>query len=397
MLDRWNKYISLLGITLLPYQEEIAHSLLGLPYTAKITQCRQSGKSFIMALVLYFLSTIKHWDIIITAPKIDQTWAIMKHIHKIQSKIGYKTDFCNRYSISHRGRGSIICLSGSETANVEGASAHIVVVDEHQDMLASHVAEVFVPMISWHNGLYWSCGIGGHPSSVSERSDIDYIRVLPYQEVVLIKPDYQRLVELARQEMLPEEFAAHYECKKLDISAHLLVPTLVDWDGEIDLHNRSIRTVIGLDFGKLDHTIGTQTHYLDNNLYIQQWIVAKGSYDQQVDELAQWIADTPYDEIYAETNGVGDSVVDFLARKVPDTVGIHINQDWKNERARELNAISRERRLHYNINHELAGIFKKEMDIVSYKVNINSNVQVDHSDFVSSLFMCMEDKRTAYL
>ena len=109
-----------------------------------------------MALIIYFLAYAQSWDIVITAPKIDQTWAIMRHVHRIHDKIKCKTKFNNRYSLSLAGRGSIQCLSGSETANVEGASAHLVVVDEHQDMPATHAAEVFLPMLSWTNGLYCS-------------------------------------------------------------------------------------------------------------------------------------------------------------------------------------------------------------------------------------------------
>lgn len=409
MLDRWNSYITKLKITLLPYQQELASSLLQLPHTAKVTQCRQSGKSFILGLVAYFLMYTNRWDIVITAPKLEQTWAIMKYVHRIQNRFKPRTEYNNRYSIALKRGGSVICLSGREEADVEGPSAHIVIVDEHQDIKASHVSETFVPMLSWHSGLYWSCGIGGAPGSVAQRAKVEFEWTLPYQDVITVKPDYQRTVDLAREEMLPEEFDAHYGCLPLDISGKLLIPHIQSYTPPtVDVS----MTVIGIDWGKrIDRTVATVVQTAGAARYISEWRVSTGSYDEQMDDLVHWLKnDVNYDYIIPEANGVGDSNSDFLIRAMKDPRGfdsgiipIDAKQSWITDRAKEINKRALNGTLVYNKEHNLSGVFRKEISAVEYKmvdskhIKLPSSGQPGHSDFLPSLMLAMEEPSAAYV
>lgn len=393
---------------MLPYQLTLARALLLLPYTAKITQCRQSGKSFILGLVSYFLAYAKGWDIVITAPRLEQTWHIMRHTHRAQGRIGAKTLFDNKYSISLRGRGSVTCLSGSETAHVEGSSAHVVIIDEHQDLMAEYIAEAFLPMLSWTEGLLWSCGIGGGPGSVAERRDVDFSWVLPWERVVEVKPGYRRLVDVARREQLPEQFAAHYGCLPLDISSKLLVPTIQPYDTAWG----KAKTTVGIDWGKrIDSSVATVVDRVGDRAYITGWLVPTGSYDEQVSQLARWLKnDVDYDAIVSEANGVGDGNTDFLLKAMKDprgfdsgAQGFDVDREWITTQAKLVHRMAGDGALRYNPQHDLAGPFVKEITQVEYRmldshhIKLPSSGERGHSDFLSSLMLALHEPGAAYL
>jgi len=409
---RWNKYLHRIGVTLLPYQAELAGKLLRLPDTAKVVQCRQSGKSFIMGKASDFLSRILHWPIIITAPSIDQTWGVMQHVHSSQDIIKAPVLFDNRYSIAFRGGGSITCLSGSETAKVESKGCKLLLVDEHQDMPAEYTATSFVPMLSWYSGLYWSSGIGGNPGSVALREEVEFQWELPWEEVVDLKPGYQRIVDMARREMLPEEFEAHYCCKALDVSAHLLIPNISPTTEPIpDAH-----TVVGIDWGKrIDQSVATlvdQERELDEHgrikrAVIKDWLLMKGTYDEQIDQLVKWLkGDVYYDEVISEDNGVGDSNTDHLVKAMRDVKGFSINvagitanQTWNSDQAKTIARMTRNGTMTYNAAHPLAGPFKKSVTNMEYKMLDSDLIKiVEHtSDWFASLRCATHRNEKAYL
>ena len=407
---RFNKYLHYIGVTLLPYQAELAGKLLHLPDTACVIQCRQSGKSFIMGKIADFVARVLHWPVIITAPAIDQTWGIMQHVHSSQDIIKAAYDYDNRYSIAYRGAGSITCLSGSETAKVESKGCKLLIVDEHQDMPAEYTATSFVPMLSWYGGLYWSSGIGGNPGSVALREEVEFHWSLPWESVVDLKPGYQRIVDMARREMLPEEFEAHYCCKALDVSAHLLIPNISPMTEPIqDAH-----TVVGIDWGKrIDQTIATvvdQSKDLDGEgrprqAYIKDWLLMKGDYAEQIVQLVKWLKEeVEYNEVIAETNGVGDSSTDMLIKAMHDVrgfssgvTGLDVNQKWNSEQAKQIARMTRNGTMTYNADHPLAGVFKKDITSLEYKMLDSDLIKTDHSDFLSSLKLAMDRKEATYL
>ena len=400
--DRFNTYIERLGITLLPYQSVLVDELFKFPHNARVTQCRQSGKSFILALVIYFLAYTEHWDVVITAPKIDQTKWIMNPIRKIQEKVKAKTYNRNIHSIDMINRGSIVCLSGSETANVEGASAHLLVVDEHQDLLRSHVGEVFVPMLTWHDGLYWSCGIGSLPGSVASRDELDLDWNLPWQDVIKVKPDYENKVNLARRENTPEVFRCHYECKPLDTSGALLIPIIYSYNN--DINDGHIR--VGIDWGKrTDQSVATAISIKEDMIYIIDWLVPTGSYDEQIDQLVNWLQnDIEYDEVISEDVGVGDSATDILIRRMKDPKGFEsgvsghgVSTKWKSKQAMMIHKRAGNKTLLYNDNHDISEVFRKDITSLGYKMLDSNLIKPDHSDFLSSLMLAIEEPGTAYV
>lgn len=408
---RWEKYLRKIGVSLMPFQVELAAKLLHFPNSAKVVQCRQSGKSFVMGKVSDFLARVLHWPIVITAPAIDQTWGIMQHVHSSQTILKEPYDYDNRYSIAYKGAGTITCLSGSETAKVESKGCKLLIVDEHQDMPAEYTATSFVPMLGWYDGLYWSSGIGGSPGSVALREDVEFEWELSWPAVIDLKPGYQRIVDMARREMMPEEFAAHYECKALDVSAHLLIPNISPTTEPIqDAH-----TVVGIDWGKrIDQTIATvvdQSKEMDQygipkRAVIKDWLLMKGDYAVQIEQLVKWLQnDVEYDEVIPELNGVGEGNTDILIAAMKDLRGFSskvaghtVDQKWNSDQAKIIARMCRNGSMTYNGDHPLAGVFKKDVTQLEYKMLDSDLIKVvDHSDFLSSLKLGMFRTEAAYL
>lgn len=401
ILERWDKFLKKLRITLLPYQQELAEQLLLFPENAKITQCRQSGKSFDFGLLCVFLMVVLRLNIVLTAPIVTQTRQIMKYVLRAQDRFKFKYHWKNKYSLSLVNRGSIECLSGSDTANVEGPSADILIVEEHQDMTMEHVADVFLPMLSWTEGLLWTCGIAGADGTVAERNDVDFEWKLPWQEVVKVKPGYQKIVDMARKESLPPEFKSNYECKKLDMSAHRLITKL---EAIEDTEYEYAKTVVGIDWGKrIDQSVCTVVDKVGtDNVYMTGWLVPTGSYDQQITQMVKWLRDDiDYDEIISETNGVGDGCTDVLIKEMGDdgvnVTGLYVDDKWLSEMAKLVHRKAASGELRYNESHPVAGACVKDLKMVDYKMLDTDLVKCTHSDFLSSLFCALDEPGEVYL
>ncbi|GAG00788.1 unnamed protein product, partial [marine sediment metagenome] len=257
----------------------------------------------------------------------------------------------------------------------------LLIVDEHQDMPAEYTATSFVPMLGWYDGLYWSSGIGGSPGSVALREDVAFNWELSWESVVDLKPGYQRIVDMAKREMMPEEFAAHYECKALDVSAHLLIPNISPTTEPIpDAH-----TVVGIDWGKrIDQTIATvvdQSRVLDDygvptRAVIKDWLLMKGDYAVQIEQLVKWLKDdVHYDEVIPELNGVGEGNTDILVAAMKDlkgfssrVAGFTVTQKWNSDQAKIIARMARNGTMTYNADHPLAGVFKKDVTQLEYKM-----------------------------
>lgn len=436
ILGRWLKFIAFLGVKLTSYQDELARELLRFPDDAKVKQARQTGKSFIMGLLLFFIAFELKWNIILAAPILDQTWAIMKVVHQVKRLVSkrkkakngkLRLDVDNRYEVAFMDRGSIRAVSGSETANVESKSANLIVIDEHQDLTWTKVAEVFKNMLvgtilfqSEKTGgacPFWSCGIGGEGDSVAERPSAQYEWELPWQKVLFMIEEearlcaddpviaerarkkaaqYRKFIEGQRHDMMPEEFAAHHECKRLDTSAKFLIPTMFSYDA---LPEKYV-TTIGVDYGRsIDKTIATILHHAldsEEDFFIEGWLILQGSFDWQHERIVQWLRDeVTWDHILTEVNGIGHGPTDFLSKAIPEVEGITIDEKWKTRQAQKINRLCSSGKMKYNAAHEFAGVFVKDMTKLKYKMTTTSLLSVDHSDFLSSLMIAMEEPKYA--
>lgn len=402
--ELWKLFQKRLNLKLNPSQIEIAKNILRFPKTTDITWCRGSGKSFVVGYLAYFFAYVFGWTVIITAPTLKQTWHIMKNVHDASDKMGGKkkkrnkrVNYDNRYELVLRGRGQVICLSGDKTSQTQGEHGHILIADEKQDLDSAIFSESFIPMLGHHHGITILSGIGGSPESLGEvlGKQADYRHELPWWEYVKYDKRYIEEVEYNRRQLLPEEFKAHFECKPLTMSDSILIPRLIP-GGKFEGNSR---TVCGIDWGKkIDKSVASLAHFYDNKIHFDEWLVAHGNYKEQVDQIADWLNSDliEWDEVVAEENGVG-AVADFLQDKIPQVQIKSVTTDWKNAKAREMHALSVSGNLIYNKEHELGGVFEKEMKGLHYKVLGSKNIEVDHSDFYSSAILTMEEEKVAYL
>jgi hypothetical protein len=404
-LEDYRKYLTRLNVTLRPAQEKVTYELLRCPETSDLTWCRGSGKSFCLGLLGAFWAYHDGWTVIVTAPKQGQTWSIMEWVHYAIDKLlkPRQLSYDNRYEIAIRGRGKIIGLSGDEYANTQGKHGHVVLVDEKQDMNIDTVTESFVPMLANFDGILIMSGVGGDPSCVGEvlGKAAKFRHVYPYQEHLAYDPNYSKIVEYERSVMLPQEFAAHFECKPLDVSERLLIPHISSYTDGRDFKGRDIETVIGIDWGKFDKTIATVLNKQGDGYYISDWFISQGNYQMQLDHLIPWLRDeVEYDYIVSEANGVGDVPSDLLMAELNNVSAVRVTTPWKTKRARDLVHLASHDKLLYNGKHKHAAMFHKDITNIEYSMTNLNEIhfgEKGHSDFLSSLMLCLETARGVYI
>jgi len=392
LLTKWLAFIAVLKIDFYQFQAEMAQGLLELPEYADITQTRQSGKSFGLGIIIYFLAYLLKWDIIICAPKLDQTQRIMMVVSKIatymkrKKKVRHPVHSTRHIQIAERG--SIICISGDPYAEVEGHHAHLIVCDEKQNLIKDHIVTKILPFRAFHNGLVWSLGIGGAPGSWGElsRKKADgpgnFLWNCPWQRVVIDKPDYQNFVDDQREIMLPVEFKAHLECEELDMSSHILVPFITPYE---NIPDARAHIQIGLDFGSINKTVATVRYKINDFYFWDQWFVADGDYSIQIPKLEKWLReDVEYDAILGEYNGVGRPIVDILNRNGFEVAPIDMDSNKKTYAAHRIKLLASKGLLQYNPNRDLSKVAYKNITELPYKMTSCRHVNVDHNDFYSS-------------
>jgi hypothetical protein len=393
---KWVDFLSILRIDLLDFQSEMADGLLQLPEYADITQARQSGKSFVIGVLVYFLAYTLKWDIIIVGPKLGGTEHIMDVVDRIATYLKRRKrnpiplSIHSTKKIRIRGRGTIKCISGDPYAQVEGNHAHLIVLDEKQDLEKKHIATNIEPFRGFFNGLMWSLGIGGAPDSWGEYSRLVsadpgcFVWKCPWQRVIIDKPDYIKMVEKFRRGMMPPEFRAHMECAELDMSKHLLLQKLepfTEFPGDI----RDAHIQIGFDFGSIDQTVGTVRYKFNEDYFFDQWFVASGDYGDQFDALGEWLRnDVIYDILVGEYNGVGRPVIDLLNKNGFEIIPITMDRPKKTKAAHRIKDLADNGHLKYNPDQELSVVAHKKLTTLNYKMSPDRHVLVDHCDFYSS-------------
>jgi len=399
---KWREFLGIIKADLYQFQADMADGLLDLPEYADCTQSRQSGKSFILGLIIYFLAYYLKWDIIICAPKLDQTGRIMMIVSRVayymKRKKGVRHPIHSTTKIFIAERGSIICISGDPYADVEGHHAHLIVLDEKQRLQKDHISDKILPFRGFHNGLIWSLGIGGAPDSWGEKSREkaalpgNFLWKCPWPIVVRDKPNYLPIVEDQRELMLPSQFAAHYECEELDMSSQILIAAMKSYE---TLPAGDSEIVIGLDFGRIDKTIATVRYKIDGNYYLQGWLILDGDFAVQTRELKRWLKeDVTYDSIYGENNGVGRPVIDELNRDGLGIVPINVTSDMKTNLAQRMRTLATHSKLLYNSSHRYATMFYRDITNLTYKMTSIDNIRVEHSDFYSSAILTLMETQT---
>lgn len=364
-----------------------------------------------MGNLAFFFMYRYGWRIVVAAPVLGQSSHILYEAGMAAYRMCSKSKVhASSATVSIRGRmGKIVSVTGSVNAHKQGEKGHIVMMDEKQDIPGASAAEDFIGM-KIRGGCMWLVGVGGSPTSAGEMfRDNAFISSLPWTEYSKWETDYiEEKVTPARKLMLPEQFAAHYECKALDMNSHLLVPSMQSYKGDIaDGHVR-----IGIDWGKRrDRSAATVVTTKDSISYITGWLVPTGTYDEQMDQLTHWLKDEiDYDQVISEDVGVGDPATDFLKRSIRGTdnaetgvFGHGVSSKWISKQAVRINRMAGNGSLKYNPDHLISDMFYRDITQVGYKILDNnliklpSSGQPGHSDFMSSLMLAMVEPQQVYL
>jgi len=402
IVSDWERYCEFIDWQPFPFQQEAALELLRFPPVADTTWARGTGKTALYGKLATFLAYRQGWTIIINAPIQGQFDEILNEARIARDKLIRHPRYPKGNRIDVR-KGRILAISGSERARVQSRHGQIAIIDEKQDVLATIVGENLIGMIAPFGGCMWFCGVGGTPDSAGEvfGALADYRSKVSWEVFAEIRPSYCRSVEIARKVMLPEEFAAHFEAKPLSMASNMLIPQLVPWDGEMDREARGVNSYIGIDWGKLDLSVATLTHETPDGLFIDDWLVARGSYTSQVPQIAEWLKNVvSWDAVFAEKNGVGDGLCDFLIERVPQVSAVQVNAGWIDNKCRKLSSYSRDGKMFYNSTQDNAQIFANEIGQVKYTMTINGHVNKEaglHSDFLSSLMLSVSEPSSVYL
>lgn len=393
LYKQWIVFLAILKVDLYNFQEEMVGGLLTLPDYADCTQTRQSGKSFVLALLIYFLAYYLKWSIIIVAPKLEQTDRIMSVVRKIawylKTKKRIRHNVLSMTKIQITNKGSIYCVSGDPFSQSEGHHAHLVVLDEKHQLQRDHITSKIIPFRGFFNGIIWSLGIGGDPDSWGELSRKraaeagNFLWNCPHERVTRDKPEYRLVAEDARKDMMPVEFDAHYGCMPLDMSKHILIAKI---DEYLKLPEERAKITIALDFGSIDHTVATVSHRVGNRYYWQEWMVINGDYSIQYPAITKWVnEEVEYDELLGEYNGVGRACVDELRGHFGlDICPIDVDGKMKTDLAHRMKSLADQGNLLYNPNSEYSSVFYNKITKLKYRMTNHKDVKVDHCDFYSS-------------
>lgn len=319
------------------------------PRDTTVNQARQSGKTVPMGIALGYKVVADHYMLALLSSKEFKVNKVARSLMKQMKWSKRKLATCGVAESRFEDESGFIRMSGRDQSEREGETAHIVYVDEAQDVNFDSVWPDISPFTLATGGIVLATGIGGVDSSIMEtmrsREGIHRIDV-PYQDV-LDKwgvPDgrdglYRRRVEEDKGLMRPEIFSAHYECQRIPEGTMALLKNVIPWSeafpGQPFDPTRYLKSDplmmwdcnIGVDWGKrTDASAALAVGFLDppasdsrapRTLVIYGYFFSEGKdYHDQADALAAWVPHIPYDSIKPELNNVGIAVAEILKRSL---------------------------------------------------------------------------------
>lgn len=295
-----------------------------------VKQCRQSGKTVPTGLWLAFMIIVLRCQVVMVAPKTSKTKKIARYVISVMRMAGEPMPADGIGEARFSDEAGFVCLSGQVEAERESDTAHIVLVDEAQDVAHHPVYGDLSPMRSGTTGIVVALGIGGVAESFIEKQwdGRGNLRVeVAWPEVVAQRPHYNLTVETDRAEMLPWEFRAHYEVARITNNSALLFEHIIDWedafpgrefilDHTINKDAAGWQLDVGIDWGrKYDTSVGIAKAYLPKEdihvLYGFDMYQQLGWTHQSLG-LRDWLKEVPFDMVRPETNNVGDPMEEIL-------------------------------------------------------------------------------------
>lgn len=381
-----------------------------------VKQCRQSGKTVPCGLWLAYMIVVECCQEVFISTKLPKTKKIARYVISIMRLCGEKMAADGIAEARFEDESGFVCLSGKPEAERESDTAHIVLVDEGQDVPHFPVYGDVSPMRSGTTGIVVALGIGGTTDSFIEKLwDVpgNFLVEVAWPEVVKERPHYRLTVETDRQNMLPWEFRANYEVARITNNSALLIDEIVDWDEafpgmdfdpnpETNKAAASWMLEAGIDWGrKFDTSVGIAKAYLpDEDIHV---LYGFDFYQQvgwtvQSKGLAEWLGVLPYHRVRPEQNHVGDPMEEMLYKDLeeadlitPETyVPIFSSGDAKSAALRELAILAMKRKLYvvHRKKWDPKGMGQRliaDLKAVTITHDVRDKMKPSHSDSLSAL------------
>lgn len=381
-----------------------------------IKQARQSGKTVPTGLFLAFMIIVYRLQVVLTSTKTQKTRKIARYILSIMRMAGEQMMADGVGEARFDDEAGFVCLSGKKEAERESDTAHIVFIDESQDIDYEPVYGDLSPMRAGTTGILVTAGIGGVPESLGERlrDDPNSIKVIvTADEVIAERPHYRLTAEADKAKMLPWEWRAHYMCERITNNSALLIENIYDWDEAFPGYEfnpdwkenpaaADWQLEVGLDFGrKFDSSVGIGVAYLPKeDIYVLYGFTAATSvgWTVQVAQFAEWLETVPWDRVRPESNSMGDVVEEVLYKELEERelinpesyVPIQTTDETKAAALRTI-AIHAMRRKFYFVRNKqwdpdgLCDRVITELKQITVKTNIRNKMEISHSDAGSAL------------
>ncbi len=400
---------------------------------AALKQARQSGKSIPTAIWLAYMICIERCQVVVLSTKTQKTRKIARYLLRIMRASGEPMSPDSTTESRFDDEAGFVCFSGKPEAERESDSAHIVLIDEGQDVPIEPVYGDVSPMRSGFNGILVVMGIGGVVDSFVEHM-FDNPQVLkmeiPYTEVAVDRPHYVQTVEKDRVMMTPTEFKAHYECQRIIDTGAVLLPYILPWNEHFPdtpfNPEAATELYIGVDWGRWQDSTAllAVAKIFDRSdpraenrpltvLYGYELMSGMGWF-AQLDRCFEFVKRTMFDFLKPELNHVGDALVEFFEarmREEQENNNFEISDDGyqpvysdehvKSDANKRLCVISTSQQMYYvpDLTRPDASLHDRcvsNLRRVKMKFNIGGRLTTEHSDWMSALRCPFYPTSTAY-
>lgn len=306
-----------------------------------IKQTRQSGKTIPTSYWLGYMIVMEGCQVVIVSTKAQKTRKLARLILKIMTASEYPMSTAGVNEARFEDESGFVCLSGKEDAAREGDTAHIIVVDEAQDVPMYPTYADLSPMRVGTAGIFIAMGIGGiiggpAPSMSSNLSqDPSFEKLIVTADDVLTdRPAYKAAMDKIARHMTPTEVQQHFYMKDIPSAGNSLMPKLYLYDelypgATFDpAKERGAELIVGFDWGqRADSTAIIAAAVVREQeddgkiwtrkavLYRFAWFGAIG-YVEQLDEIVKILRDIPFDILRPELNGPGIPMEAFLKARL---------------------------------------------------------------------------------
>lgn len=256
----------------------------------------------------------------------------------------------------------IRAVSASLNSEIEGLTAHVIILDESQKISSYKVQEAILPMGGATNAKIIQVGV---PRTKGTHFHIAW-KSPKYKKIIKTWKECQGLDKnyVLSLAVDPQIFATQYELKWAD-SSSLFLPDeawakcesnnmkIEDEQGNIKVVPYKFEDTIGnfwgIDFAKVhDSTLIIEGLAIDGELYITNWWELKGNkYDEQIGFIVDLYRERKPELIMADKSSVGDAVIDLLEERGLNIQGVNFDIHNKDKLYKDLRQRLYEKKIHW--------------------------------------------------